>query len=450
MSEAAQQSEISRDEKYQVMPDLEPEAYRALKEDIDSNGQIVPISVDEDGNIIDGYHRKRACDELEIEPIVKTHEGLSEDEKVSLAWRLNMQRRHVDQKTKKELVKERLNQLIDRDVKKTDDKIADEMGSSQSWVQEIRKTVVNEKLQTDGAKKNGGGNFSTISDYATSEQKSQFIKDVLVENPDKSNRAIAEQIGVSNPTVGKHRKELPTIHRPQLVNDDATDVLADMADESVDLVVTDPPYGISFDGQRYDTAEQDELAGDSDTELIASVVDELYRVLKPDSHCYVFCRWDVLPVVLEAYGDPFEVDTTIVWDKCEGGHGMGDLTDWAPRHELIVKCSKGDRPINGDRKPNVIRQQDARFTDDDKQHPTQKPRELIETLIEASSDDGDVVFDPFGGVHTTAAAAVNTGRECLSVELDVDHHSVGRDRVAELVESERTSRTMVLDTEVVE
>jgi len=216
------------------------------------------------------------------------------------------------------------------------------------------------------------------------------------------------------------------------------------------LIVTDPPYGIEFDGQRYRTSDQGELDGDSSTDLMASVAEELYRVLADDSHLYMFCRWDTLPAVLDAYGDPFNVDTTIVWDKKEGGHGMGDLEDFAPRHGLIVKCSKGRRPINGGRTANVIRQQDVRFTDDENHHPTQKPTALLRTLIEKSSDEGEVVFDPFGGVHTTAVAALKADRRAVSVETDTDFHSVGRDRVDDHLKSKRTDRTLVYDVEVIE
>jgi DNA modification methylase len=434
-------------QRYQVMPDLDAEEYRALKEDIAENGVIVPITVDGDGRIIDGYHRMKACEELGIDPPTREKTGLSEDEKYSLAWRLNMQRRHLDRQEKKDLIRDRLNQLIRRGVDKTDEEIADELGCSQQWVNDVRRTVVNEKLNS--GKNTTGGNFTTVTDYATDEQKGRFIKDLIVENPDKSDRQIAERAGVSHPTIGKHRDNLTKLHRPQLINDDVENILWQIDDGAVDLIITDPPYGIAFDGQRYRTNDRDELEGDDSPDLMASVAEELCRVLAEDSHLYIFCRWDTLPSVLDAYGDPFDVDTTIVWDKTEGGHGMGDLEDFAPRHELIVKCSKGRRPINGDRAANVIRQQDVRFTDDDNQHPTQKPTALLETLIEKSSNEGEIVFDPFGGVHSTAVAATMTDRRALSVELDTDYHSVGRDRVDELLDDRATDRTIVEETEVV-
>jgi len=436
-------------ETFQVMPDLEAEEYRALKADIEENGVMVPITVDEKGRIIDGHHRMEICQELGIDPPIERRTDLGDDtEKRSLAWKLNMQRRHLESRQKKDLVRDRLNELIEAGVDKTDAEIANELGCSRRWVSDVRRTVVNEKL--DRVQNGTGADLDTVSDYATTEQKDRFVKDLIVDNPDESTRTIADRAGVSPQTVANKRDDLTKLYRPQLINDDIENILWRLDDGAVDLIVTDPPYGIEFDGQRYRTNDQDELNGDDSADLMASVAEDLYRVLADDSHLYMFCRWDTLPAVLDAYGDPFDVDTTIVWDKTEGGHGMGDLEDFAPRHELIVKCSKGRRPINGDRAANVIRQQDVRFTDDENHHPTQKPTALLETVIEKSSEEGEVVFDPFGGVHSTALAALRTDRRALSVELDTDYHSVGRDRTATELEGRRTDRTIVTDTEVVE
>lgn len=444
---------IDSEKRFQVMPDLDAEEFRALKDDIEENGIIVPITVDESGAIIDGYHRHRAAQELGYadEDIPRRpRTGLDEHEKRSLAYRLNMQRRHVDTATKKDLIKQRLNELIDAGIDKTDEEIADELGCARSRVSQVRKKVVNSKISDSGENVNAN-DFTTVSDYATSEQKDRVIKDLLVENPERSNREIADQIGVDKNTVGKRRGGLDTLHRPQLLNTDVRSVLPRVEAGAVDLIVTDPPYGIEFDGQRYQTAEHDPLPGDADTDLFASVADELHRVLAEDSHAYLFTRWDVLPKVLEAYTPPFTADTVIVWDKDDGGHGMGDLDDWAPRHELVVKLSKGRRELEvEDRPPNVIRQQDVRFTDGENQHPTQKPVALIRQLIEASSVPGELVFDPFGGVHTTPMACVPCERRCLSVEVDTDHHAAGRERVDSRVKTARDDRTLVYDVEVIQ
>jgi len=437
---------------YQVVPDLDVEEYEALKADIKENGIIVPITIDGGGHIIDGHHRYKAAQELGIsDPPTDLKTDLDDEAKRSLAWRLNMQRRHVDTSTKKDLIRDRIEALIERGIDKTDDEVAEEMGCTRRWVAEVRETVVAERIdETDGGQNGTGSDLTNTVNYASSDQKESIVKDMLVANPDKSDRAISRSLGVSRGTVASHRGDLNRLYNPQLQNADVRDVLPSMPAESVDLIVTDPPYGIGFDGNRYETDKHDELTGDDDTELMMSVAGELARVLKPDRHAYVFCRWDTLPAVLESYGDHFEIDTTIVWDKDEGGHGMGDLDDWAPRHEMIVKCSKGSRPLQTDsRSPNVIRQQDVRFTDDPNDHPTQKPTPLLEALIEASSVKGEVVFDPFGGVHSTAVAAVRKDRRAVSVESNVEFHTKGRDRIRDLLDDRDDGRTIIEDVELI-
>jgi len=437
---------------YQVVPDLDAEEYEALKADIKENGIIVPITIDGGGHIIDGHHRYKAAQELGIsDPPTDLKTDLDDEAKRSLAWRLNMQRRHVDTSTKKDLIRDRIEALIERGIDKTDDEVAEEMGCTRRWVTEVRETVVTERIdETDGGQNGTGSDLASTVNYASSDQKESIVKDTVVANPDKSDRAISRSLGVSHVTVASHRGDLNRLYNPQLQNADVRDVLPSMPAESVDLIVTDPPYGIGFDGNRYETDKHDELTGDDDTELMMSVAGELARVLKPDRHAYVFCRWDTLPAVLESYGDHFEIDTTIVWDKDEGGHGMGDLDDWAPRHEMIVKCSKGSRPLQTDsRSPNVIRQQDVRFTDDPNDHPTQKPTPLLEALIEASSVKGEVVFDPFGGVHSTAVAAVRKDRRAVSVESNVEFHTKGRDRIRDLLDDRDDGRTIIEDVELI-
>jgi ParB-like chromosome segregation protein Spo0J len=80
-------------EKYQVMPELRPEEYEALKADIAARGVMVAIELDEYGNTLDGHHRQRACRELGINdyPVV-VGPGLSEAEKLTHARRANLLR----------------------------------------------------------------------------------------------------------------------------------------------------------------------------------------------------------------------------------------------------------------------------------------------------------------------------------------------------------------------
>lgn len=91
---------------YQVMPDLAPEEYQALKQDIEARGVMVPVEYDDDGNVLDGHHRIQACTELGIDdwPSI-TRSGMDEAGKRAHARQLNLSRRHLNQEQRRELIK---------------------------------------------------------------------------------------------------------------------------------------------------------------------------------------------------------------------------------------------------------------------------------------------------------------------------------------------------------
>jgi phage N-6-adenine-methyltransferase len=96
---------IALAEKYQVMPPLTDEEYEALKADIAERGVQVPVEYDEDGNILDGYHRVRACQELGITDWPKVvRRGLTEEQKIEHALALNLHRRHLTREQRREVV----------------------------------------------------------------------------------------------------------------------------------------------------------------------------------------------------------------------------------------------------------------------------------------------------------------------------------------------------------
>jgi len=125
----------TENERYQVMPALSDEQYQALKADIAERGVLVPVEYDEDGNILDGFHRVRACCELGIEDWLSIKRlGLTEVEKRTHARRVNMNRRHLTQKQKREQIKA---QLLDT-PRKSNREIARILGVDDKTVAPIR------------------------------------------------------------------------------------------------------------------------------------------------------------------------------------------------------------------------------------------------------------------------------------------------------------------------
>lgn len=223
--------------------------------------------------------------------------------------------------------------------------------------------------------------------------------------------------------LGQH-EEKPPIYRPETHQDKAENILARLPKNSVEAIITDPPYGIGYEsgweGPEAVASEMGAVSNDEDASFVEDVYSGFERVLKQDSHLYVFARWDSYPDQHDLVPDAFDLNTVIVWDKAS--HGLGDLSTWAPTHEFILHYEYGDPDLNGKRPQNVIREVPPSTTAEDLVHQTQKPRKLIEYLIEKSSDVGDVVFDPFGGAYTTARAAMRTFRRGISCELDPETH----------------------------
>jgi hypothetical protein len=91
--------------RYQLLPDLSPEQYAALYADIQAAGVRVPIDVDENGEILDGHHRKKIADELGKECPERVVRGLAEFEKVDYSLTVNLARRHLNGQEKSDLVK---------------------------------------------------------------------------------------------------------------------------------------------------------------------------------------------------------------------------------------------------------------------------------------------------------------------------------------------------------
>ena len=95
--------------KYQVMPELTEDEYAELKGDISQRGVMVPIEYDELGNVLDGHHRLRICDELGIKEFPKViRAGMTESEKLIHARKLNMARRHLTGEQRRELIRNQL------------------------------------------------------------------------------------------------------------------------------------------------------------------------------------------------------------------------------------------------------------------------------------------------------------------------------------------------------
>ncbi len=206
---------------------------------------------------------------------------------------------------------------------------------------------------------------------------------------------------------------------------DCLELMKDIPDGSIDLVLTDPPYGINF-VSNHRKRKYDAIKNDNVLTWIDDFVDELYRILKANTAVYCFCSWHNIDVFKTTFEKKFKIKNIIVWEK--NNTSMGDLKgSYAPKHEFVIFAHKGRRILNGFRYADIIK---AKRTGN-KYHPTEKPIDLLEIFINESSNQGEVVFDPFMGSGSAGVACVNTGRKFIGMELDKQYFDIAANRIAE-------------------
>ena len=208
-----------------------------------------------------------------------------------------------------------------------------------------------------------------------------------------------------------------------LLHGDCFELLKDIPDESVDMILTDPPYGMNFQSGRRKT-KYEKIKGDSNLDWLDDFVDEIYRVSKPNTAHYVFCSFHHIDKFKQAIERKFKIKNILTWVK--NNKSMGDLKgDFAPKTEFIIFFHKGRKLINGKRDPNVLEFKKTR----NELHPTQKPVDMTEYMIGKFSDEGDVILDPFMGSGTTGVACLNTNRRFIGIELDDDYFNIAKERI---------------------
>lgn len=198
-----------------------------------------------------------------------------------------------------------------------------------------------------------------------------------------------------------------------------------MPDESVNAIITDPPYGINYVSQTGARIKNDKAP------FIWFLYDA-FRVLKSGGTLLCFTRWDVEQTFIDAMKlAGFQVKSEVIWDKVM--HGMGDCkAQFAPTHENVVFAVKGKFSFPGKRPRDVVTYH--KLASGEMIHPTEKPVGLLTSLVNAVTKPGDLILDPFAGSGSTLVAAKKSGRRFIGVELDDEYYEKARRRIEEVVE----------------
>lgn len=232
-----------------------------------------------------------------------------------------------------------------------------------------------------------------------------------------------------------------------IYNGDCLDLLKELDDESIDCVVTDCPYHIVSGGcskiprkdepkgifnRRSASTQKNSKSGklfDCNDIEFKEWLPEVYRVLKQHTHCYIMINArNLKDLQIEAEKVGFKFQQLIVWDK-------GNATPnryYLNALEFILMLRKGNaKNINNMGTKNML--SIPNIKKGGKLHPTEKPVELMKIFIENSTNEGDVVLDPFMGCGSTILAAIETNRFGIGAELDEKYFKITEERIDKLV-----------------
>lgn len=257
---------------------------------------------------------------------------------------------------------------------------------------------------------------------------------------------------------------------------DSIDILKKIKSNSIDLIFADPPYNIGKDfGNNKDIWKSKKEY----IEWCKTWLDECYRVLKDNGTFYFMTATQHMSYLDVYVSEKYNVLSRIIWSYDSSGvqskKNFGSLYEpilmttkstnskyTFNYNDILVEAKTGAKrklidyrktppqPYNTKKVPgNVWNFNRVRFLMDEyENHPTQKPEELLERIILASSNPGDVVLDPFSGSFTTSCVAVKNNRNAIGIDLNEEYYKIGIRRTnisnqynGEILKKEKVKKT---------
>lgn len=247
-----------------------------------------------------------------------------------------------------------------------------------------------------------------------------------------------------------------------IINGDCMTILPNIKDKSVDLIFADPPYNL---GKDYGNGSDSWKDKSEYLNWCYAWIDECFRVLKDNGTAYFMNSTQNISYIDVYIREKYNVINNIVWYYDSSGvqskHKFGSLyepiimANKSPKSkytfnekDIMVEAKTGavrklidyrktpPQPYNSMKIPgNVWEFPRVRYRMSEyENHPSQKPEVLLERIIKASSNLGDIVLDPFSGTYTTSVVAKRLGRKTIGIELSESYYKIGLRRVLGLSE----------------
>ncbi len=218
----------------------------------------------------------------------------------------------------------------------------------------------------------------------------------------------------------------------KLINWDCLKEMKKMEDNSIDLIVTDPPYKTISWGNKKTfwnwfnwsvLNKNDGKIFKHNSINIKDYINELYRILKEWSHCYLMTNNINLEEFLtESRKVGFKFHNLLIWEKWNKLINRRYMKSFEP----ILFLRKGPaKKINNLWDDAILRHPNPR----NKTHPTEKPVSLIEQMIANSSNEWGIILDPFMWSWSCWVACKNLNRDFIWIELDKEYFDIAKDRI---------------------
>ena len=230
-----------------------------------------------------------------------------------------------------------------------------------------------------------------------------------------------------------------------IYNEDCLETMARIHDNSVDLVVTSPPYNKGFYANKnakqskvWNTLSGRKIAYDSFSddmppeeyeEWQKAVISECIRILKPSGSLF-YNHKDIIYkglIVPPKWVYDFKVRQQIIWDRQSSC--MIDPHYFMPANEWIYWIVKDEKSVFFDKEKSSFRTNIWRMNTDKNPHPAPFPYIMAANIINCCSKEGDIVYDPFMGSGTTALASIKLGRHYIGSEISEKYVSMANEKI---------------------
>ena len=224
---------------------------------------------------------------------------------------------------------------------------------------------------------------------------------------------------------------------------DSLKLMKEIPENSIDLIVTDPPFAIDFKAQRnnYHRTQSRVLEGYNEIpkekyyDFTLSWIKEAYRILKNTGAMYVFSGWTNLRDILNALEETkFIMINHLIWKYQFGVFTKRKFVTSHYHILFVVKDKKRYKFNKIEHYPEDVLIINREYWTGKIKTPTKLPMELVKKLILFSSDEGDIIFDPFLGSGTVPVCAKMLGRHYLGFEIVKDYYEFAINRISKVQE----------------